>query len=226
MIKLKATQLKTTQSNSNGSALMIALLVIASLSLIGMWSLRNAQQENIGAGNGKAIKQAKMVSEIGLHHIITFIQQQGEFILAQRLDGEYIEIDSTGKVQFYKRNAVGVDLPTRQVQVAPSPMLNQGPKALGNSPQIASYRVRIEGFTPAPPPSGQELSMDGSGNRPKFCLMEFNARGFVAPTALPDMPKNGVATDLNYLSNVEQVIEQRTKAAVVLGPFLSNLCQL
>ncbi len=220
-------KMKMKYYTSKGGALVLSLLIILALTLIGIVSVRNAQQENTGSGNYKNTKQAYYVAELGINHVITLLQQQGDYLLGQRLDNEYFEVDSNGKLQFYQHTPINkINLPTKQINLSSSPFLNQGPKPLGSLGLVPSYKVRVEGFTPAPPPSGQELSMDGSGTRPKFCLIEFTAQGFIAPTALPEMPKTGVITDINYRTNVEQVIEQRVKAAVILGPFLSNICQI
>lgn len=204
-----------------GSALVLAILILFAMLGLGLLAMRSSTQNIAGSGNLRMNKQARYIAELGLHHAITLMQQDGENLL--RLRGlrtdSHLVIDSAGRVAAVDDAG---DEVANLARPAPS-LLAAGPEALGQfgggSGLVPSYRVRVDGFTPGPPMAGFGLHETKREARADFCLMHFTAEGFVASTALPDQEQ------LNAESGDERFAEHRVSAALVLGPYAGGTCK-
>ena len=208
------------RNHSKGSTTLISLLVLFALISLGLLSLRFTYQDMSSAGNLRQAKQARYVAELGLHHAITLMQQQGNYLLRLRQGNEYLVIKSDGVIDYYRRNNAGVANKQRSIDLPPFPALNEGPTALGSiKTRVPSYEIKVEGITQGTAPSGQELSQSDLGTtRQHFCLMHFSARGFIAEQTLPKLNPNELS-DEEWKASLELVAEHRLKAALTLGPF-------
>lgn len=193
---------------SRGSALVLAILILFAMLGLALIAMRTSTQSIAGSGNLRMTKQARYVAEVGLHHAITLLAQEGDNLLRLREDAptSTIEVESDGTVRIL--DPAGNQI---AVQDRPPPDLLTG--ALGDyGGVVPSYRVRVEGFTRAASPAGQGVGDEGNSNE-KFCAMSFSATGFIADKALP------TDEDLDNATNQTQYAEHRVKAGVVLGPF-------
>ena len=216
----------THHSLSKGSTTLISLLVLFALISLGLLSLRFTYQDISSAGNLKQAKQARYVAELGLHHAITLMQQQGTYILRSRQGPESLVIKSDGIVDYYRRDQAGVIVKQRSLNLGQFPALTDGPAPLGMSNRVASYEITLEGITEGTAPSGQELSQSDLGTaRQHFCLVQFSARGFVAEQTLPNLNRDQI-TEEAWRRSLDLVAEHRLKAALTLGPFMVSSCAL
>ena len=213
--------------SERGSTTLISLLVLFALISLGLLSLRSTHQEVSSAGNLRQAKQARYVAELGLHHAITLLQQQGSYLLGLRQSGENLLIDSNGDVTYFSSNADDEDVIRRSLNLPRFPAVRSGPGLLGIvQNRIPSYEVRIEGITAGPPPPGQELSQSDLGTpKQHFCLVHFSSRGFIATNNLPRLNRDELS-ERAWRASLELVAEHRIKAGVVLGPFLIPSCTL
>lgn len=226
---LQQTRLKHPESNrllQKGSTTLISVLVLLALLGLGLISLQYTHQDLSSAGNLRQSKQAHYVSEIGLHHAITLLQNQGAYLLTQRQPNDFIVLTSTGEVRYMQRAPNGEETQRLVLNLPPFPIFDDGPASLGRvKTQVPSYQVRIDGITQGPPPPGQELSVSDLGTpQPQFCLVHFNSYGYIAPTLLPNLSQQEIGQE-EWTANFERIAEHRIKAAVVLGPFLIPSCQ-
>jgi hypothetical protein len=155
------------------------------------------------------------------------MQNQGAYLLTQRQDNEFLVLTSTNEVRYMHRAPNGEETQRSVLNLPPFPVFEEGsPSSLGRvQTQIPSYQIRIDGITQGPPPPGQELSNTDLGTpQPQFCLIHFNAYGYIAPTSLPLLLQQEAGAE-EWQNSFEQIAEHHIKAAVVLGPFLIPNCQ-
>lgn len=206
-----------------GSALVLAVLILFAMLALGMIAMRTTTQNIAGSGNLRVNKQARYLAEIGLYHAVTIMQQRGADLLAL-LGGRRgsIEVNSAGQViaRDQDDNVVG------QANIPGPDVLTQGPAPLGlassNGMQL-SYTVSVEGFSPGPVAPGYD-PLDIRNNGEVFCLMQFTARSFVAPQALPTQVQLDPAGADARRAAADTFAEHSLKAAVVLGPFQTAFC--
>jgi hypothetical protein len=220
-------RVRSSHQTSKGSTTLISLLVMFALMSLGLLSLRFTHQDMSSAGNLRQSKQARYVAELGLHHAITLMQQQGNYLLRTRQGPEYLVIKSNGDVDFYKRNAAGDTIKQRTIQLPIFPALTEGPKPLGLiQNRIPSYEIKVEGFSAGTAPAGQELSQSDLGTpRQHFCLMHFSARGFITEQSLSQLNREDMNEE-EWRRSLDLVAEHRLKSAITLGPFLISSCAL
>ena len=221
-----ASSHQSKRLHEKGSTTLISVLVLLALLGLGLISLQYTHQDLSSAGNLRQSKQARYVSEIGLHHAITLMQSQGAYLLAQRQPDEFLILTSTNEVRYMLRAQNGEESQRLVLNLPPFLAFDDGPSPLGRvQSQVPSYQVRIDGITQGPPPPGQELSVTDLGTpQPLFCLIQFNAYGYIAPEPLPNLLQQEVGQE-DWKANFERIAEHHTKAAVVLGPFLIPSCQ-
>ena len=210
-----------------GSTTLISLLVLFALMGLGMLSLRFTHQEISSAGNLRQAKQARYVAEIGLHHVITLLQQQGNYLLNIRQNGEFMQIKSDGTVEYYSRDNAGVEKKQRSINLPAFSAFAEGPAALGlTQNRVPSYEIRVDGITDGPTPPGQELSQSDLGTpRQSFCLVHFNARGYIAESTFPETQRDQMNEE-TWRASLELLAEHRLKAGVIIGPFLIPGCEM
>ena len=209
-----------------GSTTLISVLVLLALLGLGLISLQYTHQDLSSAGNLRQSKQARYVSEVGLHHAITLMQNQGAYLLTQRQPDEFLVLTSTNEVRYMLRAQNGDESQRLVLNLPPFLAFDDGPPPLGRVQSLVpSYQVRIDGITQGPTPPGQELSVTDLGTpQPLFCLVHFNAYGYISPEPLPNLLQQEIGQEA-WKANFERIAEQHIKAAVVLGPFLIPSCQ-
>ncbi len=210
------------RAGQRGSALVLAVLILFSMLALGMLAMRTTTQNMAGSGNLRLSKQARYVSEVGLYHAVTLMQQRGAEVL-RLLAGRQgtVEIDSAGAVRArdVDDNVLGqANYPAQQV-------LNAGPAATGlaNAGMQLSYRVTVDGFAPGPVQPGYD-PLEIRNNGEVFCMMQFTAQGYVAPQALPTRAQLDPANVEQRAAAADTFAEHSLKAAVVLGPFQTPFC--
>ena len=210
-----------------GSSTLIAILVMFALLGLGLLSMRHTYHDMSSAGNLRRAKQARFIAEVGAHHAITLLQQQGSYLLSLRQANDILELNHLGALKYISRNQVGIETLRTQVQTTPLNAFTQGPEPLGTLlRQVPSYEVRIEGITDGPAPPGQELSQSDLGTpRQSYCLIQVSSRGYLSQQELPEAD-NAALTDDEWKAASEMVAEHRVKAAITVGPFMINSCQM
>ena len=210
-----------------GSTTLIAMLVLFALLGLGLLSMRHTYQDMSSAGNLRRAKQARYIADIGAHHAITLLQQQGSYLLSLRQPDDILELNHLGVMKYISRNPAGIETPRMQIHTTPFNALNNGPSPLGDLvSQRPSYEVRIEGITDGPPPPGQELSQSDLGTpRQSYCMFQINSRGYLSTVELPEHDNESL-TDEQWRAAAELVSEHRIKAALTLGPFMIQSCRL
>lgn len=215
------------RSDERGGTTLIALLVLFALLGLGLLSMRHTYQDMSSAGNLRRATQARYIAEVGAHHAITLLQQQGSYLLNVRQPNDVLELNSQGVLKYINRNPAGVETLRQQLNTAQFLGLTDGPPPLGEvGAQRASYRVRIEGITDGPPPPGQELSQSDLGTpRQSYCLIQVSSYGYLARAELPKNEREEL-TDAEWLAASSDVAEHRVKVAITLGPFMIQGCTL
>ena len=165
--------LLSDRRKQKGSTTLISVLVLFALLGLGLISLQYTHQDLSSAGNLRQSKQARYVSEAGLHHAITLMQHQGAYLLAQRQANEFLVLTSTNEIRYMLRAPNGEESQRMVLNLPPFPVFEEGPAPLGRvQSQVPSYQIRIDGITQGPPPAGQELSVTDLGTpQPQFCLL-------------------------------------------------------
>lgn len=221
------THLLTRRDKERGSTTLIAVLVLFALIGLGLLSMRHTYQDMSSVGNLRRATQARFIAEMGAHHAITLLQQQGSYLLGLRQPGDLLELDSLGVLSYVNRNAAGVENVRQQLNTPPFPGLTDGPAPLGEvRSQRASYRVRVEGITDGPPPPGQELSHSDLGTpRQSYCLIQVSSRGYLSRLDLPENERENL-TESEWRAAARDVAEHRVKVAITVGPFMIQGCAL
>ena len=213
--------------SQRGSSTLVAILVTFALLGLGALSLRSSHQDVSSAGNLRRAKQARYVAEVGLHHAVALLQQQGSYLMSLRRPGEALFVQSDGEVVFAlpPLNLGEPYRPQRTVETLPFPALVEGPDPLNlGAGRVPSYEVRVDGFSDGGAPPGQELSQSDLGTpRQRFCVMQFTATGYVSSTPLPSSTTRA-ADEGAWRASLELVAEHQLKAGVVVGPFLISSC--
>ena len=213
--------------NEKGTVTLIAILVLFALLGLGLLSMRHTYHNMSSAGNLRRAKQARYIAEIGAHHAITLLQQQGSYLLNLRQANDILELNHLGVMSYITRNNAGVETLRMQVNTIPMEVFTQGPDPLGSLlSQVPSYEVRIEGITDGTPPPGQELSQSDLGTpRQSFCLIQVSSRGYLSQLELPEGNVE-LLTDQEWRTSAELIAEHKVKAALTVGPFMIQSCRL
>jgi len=214
--------------DERGSATLIAILALFGLLSLGLIAMRSAQDDVANAGNIRRTKQAQYLAEVGLHHAATLLQQQGNYLLSQRGPREYLTITQSGVVRYWLPNPVDPEAaPTlqKELNTPPFPALIEGPSPLElGALRVPSYEVRVEGFSDAGAPPGQEISQDDLGTpQQRFCLLQFSSRGFIASQDNPEATSQALG-ELAWRASLVLHVERQLKAGLVVGPFLIPAC--
>ena len=210
-----------------GSTTLIAILVLFALLGLGLLSMRHTYQDMSSVGNLRRTTQARFIAEMGAHHAITLIQQQGNYILGIRQPGDLLELNSQGLLSYISRNPAGIENVRQQINTQPFPALTEEPSPLGDiGSQIPSYRVRIEGITNGPPPPGQELSQSDLGTpQQSYCMIQLSSYGYLSRLDLPETERVKL-TWAEWRAAASDVAEHRVKVGITLGPFIIQSCSL
>ena len=227
MVTRLNSHLLQSHRRERGSTTLIAVLVLFALLGLGLLSMRHTYQDMSSVGNLRRATQARYVAEMGAHHAITLMQQQGSYLLGIRQPGDLLELNSQGLLSYIHRNPAGIETVRQQMNTPLFPGLIEGPSALGEvTSQRASYRVRIEGITDGPPPPGQELSQSDLGTpRQSYCLIQVSSYGFLSRLDLPETEREKL-TESEWRAAARDVAEHRIKVAITLGPFMIQGCAL
>ena len=213
--------------HEKGSVTLIAILVLFALLGLGLLSMRHTYHNMSSAGNLRRAKQARYIAEIGAHHAITLLQQQGSYLLNLRQANDILELNHLGVMSYITRNNAGVETLRMQINTTPMEVFTQGPEPLGALiSQVPSYEVRIEGITDGTPPPGQELSQSDLGTpRQSFCLIQVSSSGYLSQLELPEGNVE-LLTDQEWRASAELIAEHKVKAALTVGPFMIQSCRL
>ena len=224
---MRSVILGNRHTHQKGSTTLIAILVLFALLGLGLLSMRYTYHDMSSAGNLRRAKQARFIAEVGAHHALALLQQQGSYLLNLRQPNDVLELNHLGILSFISRNNVGVETLRMQVNTTPLNAFEEGPKPLGGLvSQVPSYEVRIEGITDGVPPPGQELSQSDLGTpRQSFCMVQVTSRGYLSQSELPEHD-NAALTDEEWKTNADLVAEHRVKAALTLGPFMIQSCRM
>jgi hypothetical protein len=226
-MSVRNLRLLRSRSQERGSTTLIAVLVLFALLGLGLLSMRHTYQDMSSVGNLRRATQARFVAEMGAHHAITLVQQQGSYLLGLRQPGDLLELNSQGLLSYINRNPAGIENVRQQLNTPPFPGLTEGPTPLGElRSQHASYRVRIEGITDGPPPPGQELSQTDLGTpRQSYCLIQVSSHGYLSRLDLPETERANL-TEGEWRAAARDVAEHRVKVAITVGPFMIQGCAL
>jgi hypothetical protein len=226
-MSVRNLRLLRSRSQERGSTTLIAVLVLFALLGLGLLSMRHTYQDMSSVGNLRRATQARFVAEMGAHHAITLVQQQGSYLLGLRQPGDLLELNSQGLLSYINRNPAGIENVRQQLNTPPFPGLTEGPAPLGElRSQHASYRVRIEGITDGPPPPGQELSQTDLGTpRQSYCLIQVSSHGYLSRLDLPETERANL-TEGEWRAAARDVAEHRVKVAITVGPFMIQGCAL
>ena len=84
-----------------GSALVLAVLILIAMLGLGMLAMRSATQNIAGSGALRMNKTARFVAEVGLYHAMTTMRAESENLLTLRrpFPDSVLEIDSTGPLR-------------------------------------------------------------------------------------------------------------------------------
>lgn len=224
---MRLVSLDRRHTHQKGSTTLIAILVLFALLGLGLLSMRYTYHDMSSAGNLRRAKQARFIAEVGAHHALALIQQQGSYLLNLRRPNDVLELNHLGVLSFISRNNVGVETLRMQINTTPLNAFEQGPEPLGSlTQQVPSYEVRIEGITDGIPPPGQELSQSDLGTpRQSFCMVQVTSRGYLSRSELPEH-NNEALTDEQWRFAADLIAEHRVKAALTLGPFMIQSCRL
>ena len=214
-----------------GSALVLAILVMFSMLGLGIVAMRSTSDGLVSAGNLRITKQVRQVAEMGLYHAITLMNRESSNLLPLRDEPQlresyfsiYSPTESAGEDTLSTVTLSRSDHSVVLSQNSAAPdILGGGTLPLGRfqetSGLIPSYRVRVVGFEPWTCPAGfdeRALEQQGQG----CCLMHFESIGRIArepvtAEALVSTP-DGRSRFAEYL----------TRAGVVLGPFTKRGCR-
>lgn len=218
---------RSRRRHEQGSALVLAVLILFAMLGLGMLAMRSTTQNIAGAGGLRMNKQARFVAEVGLYHAMTMMKNDGESLLSMRVPhpDSVIEIESTGTVAVRSEpSPAGVARATANRDTPP--LLNGQPgqpAALGDlaGGLVPSYRVVVEGFTPVQSAqiAGQEVGLGAGEGGEGFCLMHFTSIGYIATAALPTVEQYDTG------DGEDRYAEHRVKAAVPLRVANRNLCR-
>ena len=194
----------------------------------GTIAMRSTQEDISNAGNISHVQQARYLAEVGLHHASALFQQQGTYLLAQRRPREVITLTQDGLVRYWLPNLNDPNAPEalqRELRTPPFPALTEGPApvSLARS-RVPSYEVRVEGFSDAGAPPGQELSQSDLGTTPqRFCLAHFTSRGVISSQANPEETTKAL-DEAAWRASLEVHVERSLKAGLTIGPLLLSRC--
>lgn len=213
--------------SQRGSTTLIAMLVLFALLGLGLLSMRHTYQDMSSAGNLRRAKQSRYIADVGAHHALTLMQQQGSYLLSLRQPNDILLLNHLGVLKYITRNPAGVEVSRMSIETSPLNAFAWGPAPLGDLvSQVPSYEVRIEGIIDGPAPPGQELSQSDLGTpRQSYCMFQINSRGYLSRLELPEH-NNENLTDVQWREAAELVAEHHVKAAVTLGPFMIQSCRL
>ena len=222
---------RRSSKHEQGSALVLAILVMFSMLGLGIVAMRSTSEGLVGAGNLRITKQVRQVAEMGLYHAITLMNRESSNLLPLRdepqLRESYFSIYSP--TESAGENTLSTVTLSRSDHSVILTQTNAAPDIFGGdalplgrfqvtSGLVPSYRVRVVGFEPWTCPAGYDesaLERQGQG----CCLMHFESIGRIArePVAAEEL----VSTP----DGRSRFAEYLTRAGVVLGPFTKRGCR-
>lgn len=205
-----------------GNALTLAVLIVLAMIGLGMLAIRSTRQNLAGSGNLRTNKQARYIADLALHEAITFMNQTGNAVFANRPTGvgARIVLRSDGGAVYLDRNGAEVGAAAQWNRAELLQDRANRPGALGQFAQGSglrgSFEVTVDGFRTGTPPPGN--SPPGANAPWTYCQMEFTARGIISDEDAP------TAADLNDDEAVSRFAEYTLRAGVVLRVSNKDRC--